>query len=132
MLSVICPSAGPGTAYLLEPFRNGSDRSHAAGEGREHVPIRAHGTVEVPLLKGEKREKQQELHGKEPARHVTHEQGAASIYPAWDESLTGRLSQRRRNMALAAGRTVRWEVLRTWASPRTLGVHDAKTIVIVI
>lgn len=46
---------GPGTAYLLESFGDRSDRSHAAGQGREHVPVGADGTVKISLLKGRKR-----------------------------------------------------------------------------
>lgn len=39
-----------GWRYLLKAFRNGGDRWHSTGDGRQHVAVRAHRAVEIPLL----------------------------------------------------------------------------------
>ena len=39
-----------GWLYLLEALCDGGDGGHATGQCREHVSVRAHGAVEVPLL----------------------------------------------------------------------------------
>lgn len=37
--------------YLLEPFCDGGDRRHSTGDGCQHVTVRPHRAVEVPLLR---------------------------------------------------------------------------------
>lgn len=59
----VCPSVRRprhSSAHLLEPFSDGSYRSHSTGQGREHVPIWANGTVEISLLKQKEKKRQRQ------------------------------------------------------------------------